>query len=254
MNDKSVSERRLNLEAFDAILLDVGNVMVYDFPIELAYSYYVSRESIRRGLHIDQTVDEILQASQNPASLAQKFGSARIWQEINSVAWEQVLENWGALCIAIPGAIEALRSLSYLRLAIVANQPVQTMATLESLGIVNLFEEIIFDSLAGVSKPSTAIYRYAAHRLHTKPESLVMIGDRLDNDIFPAKAVGMAAVWIHQFPMDETLPLPLISNRWKRHYFRAKSAAYCRYPKGLQGCSTESCPDYVVERLTDLLD
>ena len=30
------------------------------------------------------------------------------------------------------------------------------------------------------------------------PDSAVMIGDRLDNDIVPAKRVGMKTVWIRQ--------------------------------------------------------
>jgi len=250
----SQSSQKLDLGAFDAVLLDVGNVITYDFPIEMAYSYFVRREVIRRRLHFPRRVDEILQTSQNPASVATMLGDPQTWQEVNSLAWDLVLENWGTLCIPIPGAVETLRRLSHLRLAIVANQPVQTLATLELLGIADLFEEIIFDSLAGISKPSTAIYEYAAHRLRAQPESLVMIGDRLDNDIFPSKAIGMTTVWLNQFPMDHTLPIPLISNRWKSSYFRAKNTFCSRYSEGLQGYSTESQPDYTVECLTDLLD
>jgi HAD superfamily hydrolase (TIGR01549 family) len=248
------SSQKLDLGAFDAVLLDVGNVIVYDFPIELAYSYFVRQEIIRRRLDFPRSADEILQASQNPGSVATMLGNAQVWQEINSLAWELVLENWGTLCVPIPGAIETLHRLSDLRLAIVANQPVQTLATLESLGIADLFEEIILDSLAGISKPSTAIYEYAAHRLRAQPASLVMIGDRLDNDIFPSKAIGMTTVWINQFPMDTTLSFPLISNRWKNHYFRAKNTSRGRYSEGLQGYSTGPQPDYTVGRLADVLD
>ena len=31
-----------------------------------------------------------------------------------------------------------------------------------------------------------------------RPEEAVMVGDRLDNDIFPAKALGMGTVWVRQ--------------------------------------------------------
>ena len=38
----------------------------------------------------------------------------------------------------------------------------------------------------------------ALERAGCKPEEAVMIGDRVDNDIIPAKALGMRTVWIKQ--------------------------------------------------------
>ena len=38
----------------------------------------------------------------------------------------------------------------------------------------------------------------ALERGGCKPEEAVMIGDRVDNDIIPAKALGMRTVWIKQ--------------------------------------------------------
>jgi len=35
-------------------------------------------------------------------------------------------------------------------------------------------------------------------RAGCKPEEAVMIGDRIDNDIVPAKSLGMRTVWIKQ--------------------------------------------------------
>ena len=31
-----------------------------------------------------------------------------------------------------------------------------------------------------------------------RPENAVMVGDRLDNDIFPAKSLGMKTVWLRR--------------------------------------------------------
>ena len=45
-----------------------------------------------------------------------------------------------------------------------------------------------------------------------KPEESMMVGDRLDNDIHPAKAMGMKTVWIrhglaqHQNPSPQRMP------------------------------------------------
>lgn len=38
----------------------------------------------------------------------------------------------------------------------------------------------------------------ALHDTGCNAESAVMIGDRLDNDIFPAKKAGMKTIWIKQ--------------------------------------------------------
>ena len=41
-----------------------------------------------------------------------------------------------------------------------------------------------------------------------QPQNAVMIGDRLDNDIIPAKVIGMNAVWIrHGLAIYQTLDL-----------------------------------------------
>ena len=47
-------------------------------------------------------------------------------------------------------------------------------------------------------KPDPAIFRYALSVAGCAPEQALMIGDRLDNDIFPAKALGMKTLRITQ--------------------------------------------------------
>lgn len=249
MNEASTPARggRPDLARFEAVLLDVGNVILYDFPVELAYSYFVRREIAQRRPGLAPTPFEILRASSDPAELTRRLGSARLWETINALAWERVLDNWAALCVPVPGALVSLQRLSHLRLAIVANQPGATREILERFGIDRLFAEIIFDSAVGVSKPDTAIYRYAARRLRARPESLIMIGDKLDNDILPARAVGMSTAWIRDVPLDERLHVPHVSGRWRRHYFHLKRAAAARRP-GVAAAPA----DYVLGRLSDL--
>ena len=50
----------------------------------------------------------------------------------------------------------------------------------------------------GVAKPDRRIFDIALERSGCKPENAVMIGDRVDNDILPAKAVGMKTVLVGQ--------------------------------------------------------
>ena len=46
----------------------------------------------------------------------------------------------------------------------------------------------------GVSKPDKAIFLRALAMAGCRPENAVMVGDRLDNDIRPAKDLGMTTV------------------------------------------------------------
>lgn len=50
----------------------------------------------------------------------------------------------------------------------------------------------------GVSKPDPRIFEIALGRADCKAEHAVMIGDRIDNDVVPAKKMGMKTVWIRQ--------------------------------------------------------
>ena len=44
--------------------------------------------------------------------------------------------------------------------------------------------------------PDRRIFEIALERSGCKPENAVMIGDRIDNDIVPAKQLGMKTIWI----------------------------------------------------------
>ena len=48
----------------------------------------------------------------------------------------------------------------------------------------------------GVDKPSPEIFEYALRSAGTDASKVVMVGDRLDRDIAPAKNLGMRTVWV----------------------------------------------------------
>jgi HAD superfamily hydrolase (TIGR01662 family) len=115
----------------------------------------------------------------------------------------QVLDKYGGFRAddlypdALP-AVRALREAGY-RIALVANQPVQRTADLRALGfeadVIAMSEEL------GVHKPEPEFFA-AALRLMDDPDpaSVAYVGDRADNDVRPARAAGMRAVWIRRGP------------------------------------------------------
>ena len=95
--------------------------------------------------------------------------------------------------------LAALQERGY-RIGVIANQSAGTAERLAAWGLMQHIDLVIASAEEGVAKPDPAIFRIALERAGCAPEEAVMIGDRLDNDIAPAKAVGMRTVWLPQGP------------------------------------------------------
>lgn len=93
--------------------------------------------------------------------------------------------------------LETLKARGY-RLGVIANQSLGTSERLKQYGILSCFDVIVASAEEGVSKPDCRIFELALERANCSPCEAVMIGDRLDNDIVPAKASGMKTVWVKQ--------------------------------------------------------
>ena len=86
------------------------------------------------------------------------------------------------------------------RLGVIANQPQGTEERLERYGLLHYFDVCVSSGDVGISKPDAGIFHLALERAGCAPAEAVMIGDRLDNDIRPAKALGFRTVRILQGP------------------------------------------------------
>lgn len=82
------------------------------------------------------------------------------------------------------------------KLGIIANQNPGLEKRLDSWGLRQYFEVIAASAEIGYAKPDREIFVRAFKLAGCTAQESVMIGDRLDNDIIPAKAVGMKTVWI----------------------------------------------------------
>ena len=89
----------------------------------------------------------------------------------------------------------ALKTRGY-RLGIIANQTPGLNERLRQWQILSFFDVIAASADCGFSKPDPEIVRYALRNAGCRPENAVMIGDRIDNDLLPAKALGMRTVRI----------------------------------------------------------
>lgn len=240
---------RSDLQTFDVVLFDVGNVLFYDGPVEMAFSYFVSQAIQTRQPSARADAHEILQAAQHKTILS---GCApAVWADAIATAWSRVLADWRALSIPIPGSISTLQRIYPQRMAIVANQPREMLEVLAACGVTDLVEAVFLDSAVGKSKPDVALYRSVLSQLQVRPERALMIGDRLDNDIEPAQRVGIATAWV-QPPSPECIPsVPTVPTSWRRQYLVAMERR-TRTSVGVEGLRTEVTPDFVLNGLTEL--
>jgi HAD superfamily hydrolase (TIGR01662 family) len=95
---------------------------------------------------------------------------------------------------AVP-CLQALHDQGY-RLGVIANQPTQVRAALERDGLVGFFEVWGVSEDLGLRKPDPALFVHALRTASVEPDRTVMVGDRLDYDVRPAKAAGMRTVWV----------------------------------------------------------
>jgi HAD superfamily hydrolase (TIGR01549 family) len=82
------------------------------------------------------------------------------------------------------------------RLGVLANQRAWIREAMARDGIDRYFDVWAVSEEVGAEKPDPAIFEFALSEAGVAPERCAMVGDRLDNDVEPARRQGMAGVWL----------------------------------------------------------
>ena len=94
----------------------------------------------------------------------------------------------------IPNLLTELHQNS-VRLAVITNSdPREAHLRLELLGLSSYFETVVTPETFGIKKPDPAVYQKTLELLGVTAADTIMIGDRLDRDVTPAREAGMRAV------------------------------------------------------------
>ena len=101
-----------------------------------------------------------------------------------------------------PEAVAALRQLrgAGFRLGVLANQPASTRDELERAGIADLCDGVWLSAVVGLAKPDPAFFRLALEAWRLERRRIAYVGDRPDNDVAPAKALGLTAMRLRRGP------------------------------------------------------
>lgn len=96
-----------------------------------------------------------------------------------------------------PDVVPVLKALhEKVTIGIVANQERSVIAALERDGVAPFVDIWGISAVVGFEKPSRELYEWAIRAAGTSAAHAVHVGNRLDNDVRPAKALGLGTVWV----------------------------------------------------------
>lgn len=186
-----------------AILFDIGGPLDMEFAWEIAVDGAIASACGLEGIRVDQVmIDEASEAAVAafaPDAYAHMVETLcggdprtvdRVRQRVRAMT-----SNLDVFQLRpdIDSLLRRLRDRGF-GLGIVANQPQAARERLGRAGIGDLFEYQGLSGLTGFSKPDPRAFEAAAGALDVALADCIMVGDRIDNDIAPAKALGMTTV------------------------------------------------------------
>jgi putative hydrolase of the HAD superfamily len=192
-----------------AVLFDVGGPLDTEVISERLWDEHIRAALAETGIVVSAA--EVTAASDRAvASFAPNAYTAMLWDLAGED--EERARAAFAVCAArgqerrearggfelregIRSVLQELRS-DGLLLGLAANQPVAVLPELDRAGIGQYFAHREVSGHHGYRKPDVRLFLRACEDLGVEPAECVMVGDRIDNDIFPATLLGIATVLI----------------------------------------------------------
>jgi HAD superfamily hydrolase (TIGR01549 family) len=184
-----------------AVLLDIGGP-IFDEDEAIQKCDHALWKLLKvRGIRVSM---EQIQAARGRAieSYAPSYLRATIWYLVKPdlELYEDLVKKVGAVfeshCTKIrPETVSVLNTLvRKYKLALAANQPREIKEFLRAQGLLTFFQLDLLPAELGFHKPDPRFFVAILEKLKLAPQEAVMVGDRLDNDVWPAKIVGIKTV------------------------------------------------------------
>jgi putative hydrolase of the HAD superfamily len=186
-----------------AVIFDIGGPIDLETQFEAAIDADIRAGLEREGITVS---DEAYAAAEQRAV---EVCAPSIYR---SILWQFTRPD-GALCRRVddwleeraakrsffelrPGISDVLESIhsQELKIGLAANQPLSVLQHLDEHGIGRYFENEGISGRHGFRKPDVRVFLQARTDLGVQAGECIMVGDRMDNDIVPAKLLGMRTV------------------------------------------------------------
>lgn len=188
----------MSIKQAEWIFFDLGDTLVDNTRVWLRMleDLHQTLSSMGRAYRLEELTSlfEQISAECMPhpfAELQQRIGLDEVEKKLakENVTWRHDLEE------VIPGTFDLLESIrDHYKLGIIANQAPGSEDRCNKWGLSPYFDVFLASAELGINKPNPKIFLLALKKAKCPPEKAVMVGDRIDNDIRPAKLLGMKTI------------------------------------------------------------
>lgn len=189
------------------VFLDLGNVLWIDEPMLCAH--WMALQDLLYEAGQDTPFDRLMalrealvreqqDATPHVTATRMLLGEAG-WPAVQARVRQRTAGFWHQYNVVVPGASELLSDLpACCSLAVAANQPASARQRLDELGWLGYFQFVGISEEMRAEKPDAAFFQslLAQAGCVEEPGRVVMVGDRLDNDILPAQKLGLRTIWV----------------------------------------------------------
>jgi HAD superfamily hydrolase (TIGR01509 family) len=185
------------------IFFDLGGVLVDEDALHEEMAACIGRLLPEYGVDLgpaqvrDRFIDIALNTrGMRPSSVIESvLPDRRKAEEVLARYRREVWPKFPELMKIRDGALDVLKQLSSsYSLAMIANQPKSSRGFIDSKGITALMKFTLLSEEVGAAKPDVKIFNEAFRRCRAPGRECVMVGDRVEMDIAPARRLGMRAV------------------------------------------------------------
>jgi putative hydrolase of the HAD superfamily len=188
---------------YRAVLFDVSGPLDMDLAREIAVDSAIAAACGLDGIRVDQSMieeaSEAAVAAFAPDVYAHMIETlcggepptvARVRARVHAMVGDLDVFQ---LRPDIDGLLRRLRWRN-LKLGAIAGQGEVARERLTCAGIGDLFDHLSLNGTAGGGRRTLGALTRACEALEVAPAETIMVGDRIDSDVAPARALGMAAI------------------------------------------------------------
>ena len=191
--------------SFTTVLLDAGGVILDESQHELVRAELTAEilSGVVPSYSVDCYFSDVEDAVQSFCANVYQYV---FWKRSNgnielfNTLWSVYLERFGArqpplkLSDGLRTELESLSS--EFNLGIAGKYGRELLEALSNEDVLDMFTFPFTQDDFSYIKPDSRYFECVAEACHAAPEECVMVGDRVDNDIVPAKLLGMKTVLI----------------------------------------------------------
>lgn len=177
------------------IFFDMGHTLLDEDGVHLSRLEAVTEELAEAG----KTCPPIEEMLAEMIDFGTKGARSPFYEVSKKYGSKKKYDYCPALEVPFPETEECLRRFSTkYKLGIIANQRGGSAHRLQQHGLMKYFDIVYSSEEMGRSKPAPDLFLSALNAVGCAPEEACMVGDRVDNDIRPAKKLGMMTVRLRQ--------------------------------------------------------